>query len=174
MKALYSAVAFQVVWLVSVLGGNGWALLSTGLYLLLHWRYFMETSREWRLIGVFLLAGLIIDGVLIGQGVIRLDPDWVSSTWLLPPLWLLCLWVAVGTLFSHALYWARQQPWLFAGAAFVGPPLSYLGGARLTGADLAEPLWFSLLLLGVVWMLVLLGGNYLAAKWLDRSLVQAK
>ena len=167
MKALASAAAFQLVWYLCVVGGDFIAMVTTGVYLLLHRHFFMNAPKEWYLVGVFLLAGIVFDGLLIGQGFLRFSDSDVTSYWELPPLWLLCLWVSVGTLFSHALKWARTKPLVLIGASFIGPPLSYLIGAEFAGAALAEPLAVSLALIGVIWAVVLWFANRLAVRWLD-------
>lgn len=169
MKRLINAVLFQIVWFVCLLAGNVWALVATVVYLFLHDRYFMQTRKEWRLIAVFLLLGVMIDGSLFHIGVFSAETPEVSSVTsfssAFPPIWLLCLWVSVATLFAHSLAFLRSRYALAAMMGMVGPTLSYFAGANLSGITLATPIASTLLVVALIWSLVLPFGFYLAEKW---------
>ncbi|MBJ7538018.1 DUF2878 domain-containing protein [Marinomonas transparens] len=164
MKRLINAVLFQVVWFACLLGGNVWALVATAAYLAIHRHYFMKSPREWRLLAVFVLLGVMVDGALFEFGVFSAEKSmfWVHG---LPPIWLLCLWLSVATLFPHSLVFLRSRYWLSAGVGMVGPTLSYYAGAKMTGIMLAEPTWLSLVIVAFLWALILPLGLYLSEKW---------
>jgi hypothetical protein len=164
MQRLINAVLFQLVWFVCLLAGSVWALVATAAYLLLHDRYFMHTRREWRLLGVFLALGIMIDGALFQLGLFSFGAN-VTSQNSFPPLWLLCLWVSVATLFAHSLAFLRSRYLLASTMGSIGPTLSYFAGANLAGITLADPLWLSLLVVACVWSIVLPFGLFLAEKW---------
>ncbi|MCB5162551.1 DUF2878 domain-containing protein [Marinomonas algarum] len=173
MMRLANAILFQLVWFICLLFGSAWALAATAVYLFLHDRYFMRTRREWRLVCVFLCLGFIIDGVFFQLGLFSIanaDPD----AFKLPPIWLLCLWVSVATMFAHSLDFLRSRYVLGAVMGMIGPPMSYFAGAKLAGITLAEPTILSLFAVGAMWMLVLPIGIRLSEKWALFSLQGAK
>lgn len=163
MKRFLNAILFQVVWFVCLLLGSVWAFVATVLYLFLHDRYFMTTRREWRLLCVFVLLGLIIDGTLFQLGIFSNDEE--SGAIAMPPIWLLCLWVSTGTLFVHSLAFLRSRYLLSALMGMIGPTMSYFAGAKLAGITLAEPIFMSLIAVAVVWAMVLPFGVWLSEKW---------
>ena len=83
----------------------------------------------------------------------------------LPPIWLLCLWVSVATLFAHSLSFLRSRYLLGALMGAIGPTLSYFAGAKLSGISLAEPIGQTLLIVAIIWSLVIPLGIWLSEKW---------
>ena len=170
MKPLMNAILFQTVWFICLLAGSAWALIATVLYLLLHDRYFMTSRREWRLLFFFLILGLVVDGTLFQVGIFSTNTqvfDGINA----PPIWLLCLWVSVGTLFAHSLAFLRSRYVFSALLGAIGPTMSYFAGAKLAGITLAEPTAFSLLVVAIIWSMVLPLGVWLCEKW---ALFQSK
>ncbi len=55
------------------------------------------------------------------------------------PLWVLALWVLLGTTLDVSLRWLRGRWWLAALLGAVTGPLAYLGGARLGALQLLRP-----------------------------------
>ena len=170
IKPLLNAILFQLVWFVCVLAGNVWAVVATLVFLVLHHVYFMHTRREWRLIVAFLALGVVIDGSLFQLGLFLPNVDTLvqadnSLTAWFPPVWLMCLWVSVATLFVHSLAFLRARYVLSALMGTTGPVLSYFAGANLAGIGLAEPVWLTLVVVAIVWALVLPLGFWLSEKW---------
>ncbi|RBP79466.1 DUF2878 domain-containing protein [Marinomonas rhizomae] len=164
MKPLMNAILFQVVWFICLLAGSTWALVATLIYLILHDRYFMQTRKEWRLLFVFFALGLVIDGSLFQIGVFSTNAEELKG-FNTPPVWLICLWVSVGTLFAHSLAFLRSRYLFSALLGAVGPTMSYFAGANLAGIRLAEPLMLSLFIVALIWSMVLLLGVWLCEKW---------
>ncbi|GGN36482.1 MULTISPECIES: DUF2878 domain-containing protein [Marinomonas] len=164
MKSLLNAILFQAVWFICLLAGDLWALVVTASYLFLHDRYFMRTRREWRLFLAFLTLGVIVDGTLFHVGVFSFSADNLDTI-SLPPVWLLCLWVSVATLFAHSLSFLRSRYLLGALMGAIGPTLSYFAGAKLSGISLAEPIGQTLLIVAIIWSLVIPLGIWLSEKW---------
>ncbi|MBC3765970.1 DUF2878 domain-containing protein [Neptunicella marina] len=167
-KPLLSAILFQLFWFACVLGGNQVALVAFVIYLTLHWRLLMQSSNEFLLISLFIATGALVDGVLIARDVIGFGAT-ESQFWVLPPLWLLCLWGGAGSLFSHALVWGQKWPWVLYLAGAATTPLSYLAGAKLTDVVIAEPLWQSYLILATVWLFMMIFGRGFAARRIGQN-----
>ena len=164
MPRLINAVLFQAVWFICLLAGSVWALVATAVYLFLHDRYFMRTRREWRLIGAFLALGILIDGAFFQLELFSFSAN-ITGQNSFPPVWLLCLWASVATLFAHSLVFLRSRYLLTAIMGAIGPTLSYFAGANLAGITLASPIWLSLLVVAFVWSMVLPFGLFLAERW---------
>lgn len=163
-KAIINAVLFQTIWFVCLLMGSFWALLATVCYLVCHHLFIMKNRREWRLISVFLLLGVVVDGSLFRLSVFTSATEsW--TTFGVPPVWLLCLWVSVATLFAHSLSFLTKRYALAAGFGLIGPTMSYFAGAKMAGITLASPLIYSLLLVAVLWAMILPFGVWLTDKW---------
>lgn len=164
MKRFGNAILFQIVWFICVLAGSVWGLVATGCYLLIHDRYFMHSRKEWRLLVLFLGLGVLIDGTLFQLGLFSMFGE-PANGGVLPPIWLLCLWVSVGTLFAHSLSMLRSRYLLIALMGMVGPPLSYIAGAKLSGITLADPMLMTLSVVAIIWALILPLGMWLGEKW---------
>ncbi|TYL46706.1 DUF2878 domain-containing protein [Marinomonas sp. IMCC 4694] len=164
LKPLINAVLFQIVWFVCLLAGNVWAVVITALYLVLHDRFFMRRRREWRLLLAFLGLGILVDGTLFQLGIFASTEDFLSA-YKLPPIWLLCLWISVGTLFVHSLAFLQSRYWLSAVLGAIGPTMSYFAGASLAGITLAQPTVLTLGIIAIIWALVIPFGVWMSERW---------
>jgi len=164
MKPFINAVLFQIVWVACVLGGSVVALIVTSVYLFLHDHYFMNKRSEWRLVLLFFFLGVLVDGSYFHLGIFSLSAD-AQYFGNFPPIWLLCLWGAVATLFAHSLAFLRTRYYLSAMLGFIGPTGSYIAGAKLAGITIAEPTLFSVFAIALVWSLIFPAGVYCCEKW---------
>ena len=131
---LFNALRFEAGWLLCVLGGSGVAAIIGSA--LLGWHFWRcAKPGEWRFIGVFALLGLALDGGLHLAGGFDFGEHTLVSGLL--PLWLWMLWPLFATLVFHSLAWLWQYPMIAAVCGAVSGPLSYFGGAALTGVSLA-------------------------------------
>ena len=124
---------FTVAWLCSVLGGNHIAIATAFTVVMLHLRFVADDWRKILLVVQVVVLGFFVDSMLIRSGVIVL-----SSDLLIPPVWLLCLWVVSSTLPNHSLRWLRSHFYMAALLGALAAPFSYYAGIRLTKSSLAE------------------------------------
>lgn len=142
---LANAALFQLGWLACVFGAQRPWLLTLALACLAVHLRLLARPGEWRgLLGVTLL-GSALDSLLLHLGVF----DFGGS--LLLPAWLALLWALFASTLCHSLAWTARPWWLGSLLGALGAPLSYLGGARLAGAELPLGLWPTLILLAVIW-----------------------
>ena len=80
------------------------------------------------------VLGFFVDSMLIRSGVIVLPNDVV-----IPPVWLICLWIVFSTLLNHSLRWLHSQLFFAVLLGALAAPFSYYAGIRLTDVSLAEP-----------------------------------
>ncbi|TDO95854.1 DUF2878 domain-containing protein [Marinomonas balearica] len=163
MKNIANAVGFQLLWFACVLLGDWAALLCTFLYLFFHRRYLQTSNAEFVLMIVFLVIGCLWDGLLIHLGVLVFPNDSLLFG-VLPPLWLLCLWVSVATMLSHCLRFVAGRYLLATFLGFVSPVLSYIGGAALSDVEIGAPFELSVLMIAIGWAVILPLGFLLSQK----------
>ncbi len=153
MLKIINFAAFQAGWFACVLGaahGHAWAgTAAVGAVLALH----LWLSGDWQ--GELVLAllaaavGLVLETVLVATGAAAYaSPAPIAS---LPPGWIIAMWVLLATALNSSLSWMRGRLLLAAVLGAVAAPLSYSGGAGFGGMVLGQPLWQSLVLIGVLW-----------------------
>lgn len=145
---LLNAALFQLTWFACVLGGAAgssvWGALALASLLA-----FSGTRPLLRSDLVFAaglgLVGLVLDTLWIRTGVL----DYGSA---IAPAWIIMLWMGVGLTLNHSLALFAGRPWLGGLMAGAAAPLSYLGGERLGGVEVPDPVllvvvaaaWFAL------------------------------
>jgi hypothetical protein len=139
MFKFYNFAIYQLAWFAVILGaarGHAWlgaamALLVTGIHLWLR-----REPLEFRLVGIAVMLGLVIDTTLTATGQVQF-----ASGGSLPiaPYWMLALWVAFATTLNHSLRWLMRRPIVAAMAGAVFGPLAYLAGEKLGALSLPSP-----------------------------------
>ncbi|WP_051219606.1 DUF2878 domain-containing protein [Oceanobacter kriegii] len=145
-QLILNIAMFQLVWFACILGGNLWALAVTPLLVL--WHRTLLQPGEWQLITAYLLAGAVLDTLLIGSGQLQL----ANHQGPLLPYWLWLLWGAFATTLLHSLHWLvlRRNALIVAGGLLA--PLSYYTGAQLQQATLTT---LGLLVIGLQWAMLM-------------------
>jgi hypothetical protein len=151
MKAkLINFAAFQVGWFACILSaawGHAWlGVLYVLLWAAAHVWMSMNRVVELRLLG---LVGYAADSVLVLTGVLAF-PEQAVMGWP-STLWMTAMWVNFATTLNASLGWLRGRYSLGAAFGFIGGPMAYFGGAQLGAVTLAEPMWRSLLVVGIEW-----------------------
>jgi hypothetical protein len=150
MSNAWNFLGYQAAWFAVVLGaahdraawGTAVALLVTAAHLWLHRKGF-----EWRLVGLCILMGLLIDSTLAITGQVRFAAGWPED---LAPFWMLSLWAVFATTLNHSLRWLMTRPVAAALAGAVGGPLAYLAGAKLGALTIVAPTT-TLTLVALLW-----------------------
>lgn len=145
---ILNAALFQTAWLLCVIGGTAVALPVTVVILGIHLSLVPQAVRELQFIGFATVLGLVSDMLLLRAGVLNIEGA------IMQPLWLLCLWPLFATTFGYALRWLHDRFWICPLAGALLAPLSYLGGSRLAGIELLEPLPVALAIIGLAWALI--------------------
>lgn len=109
---------FQVVYVACVLGARDvspWLGVVASAGLLPLNLLFLGPDERRRELGTVALAaalGAVVDSALRAGGVVGFAPETVPvgwPSWAAPP-WILCLWVALGTLVRSSLAWMARLP----------------------------------------------------------------
>ena len=97
--------------------------------------------------------GAIFENAFIALGTLHYSR--ASDSAALPPIWIIALWFAFGTLPHGSLKCLSGRIWPQLLLSAVLGPLSYLGGVKLGAANLGEPIVISLAVIGIGWALAL-------------------
>ncbi len=171
MRIALNIGLFYAAWTVAALAAaGGQSVVAVGVCLIVAAVHIALTASSERraqgqLLAISAAVGLVVETVLVGLGVTVLgvtvsDPTSGGAGPALqagvaaPPVWLVSLWLAFGTLLSVSLAGFQRRLALGAVLAAVGGPLSYYAGSRLGAIGLGEPLSWSLGVLAIVWAAV--------------------
>lgn len=150
-KLLLNGLLFQLGWFACVLGGDGWALLSTAIILALHQKYLVSNRREWLAIAAVTAIGFGVDNSLAYFDVFQFQTARLINI----PIWLLCIWALFASSLLHSLAWLRHRLiWSVLLAAVAGPA-SYLAGSKMASVTLLEPVFLSLWPIAVCWAVLM-------------------
>lgn len=103
----FQPISFQIIWLLTVLGGNQLIAFAIGLVCIHYW--FSPHRKKDLLMLPIALIGFSLDLMLMQQGFFQFT-EW--------PYWLLVLWTAFVLNFGHSLSFLR---------AFKSPALMFIG-----------------------------------------------
>ena len=87
----FQPISFQIIWLLTVLGGNQLIAFAIGLVCIHYW--FSPSCKKDLLMLPFALLGYSMDLILMQQGFFQFQ-EW--------PHWLLILWIAFVLNFGHS------------------------------------------------------------------------
>lgn len=139
-------ICFELGWLALVIF-QMWAVLPVAIYIGWVWLRLARTQQT--LVVQLALIGIVLDSLLVWLGVMSFS----TSGWL--PLWFLVLWCLFALTVVEAFADLLKPLWLAPLMGAIGGPMSYLGGAVLSGGILTMPLgWISWVCLAVVWALL--------------------
>ena len=148
-----SLIGYQVTWFAIVIGAGReqpWPGIVTALGFVIWQSWGAQRALMLRLVAVALLAGLVIDGALVRNGMLVYASPWPSPQW--PPLWILAIWAAFAVTLPRSLAFLQGRPWLAAALGAVGGPLAYLAAAQVGSAvEFAMPQWPALVVLASAW-----------------------
>lgn len=156
-RLILNIVLFQAGWFACLLLSGIYPVLITAIILCAHYTIVVpKTQRfpETVLLFKALVIGFLLEVFYLYFGIL-VKVGGESPLSLLPPVWLLLIWVLFATTFRHGLLWLKHKPWLSALFAAVAAPISYYSGAALnTAMDLGESTGVSLLVIAISWALV--------------------
>jgi hypothetical protein len=165
VKVLLNVALFQAGWFACVLGaarGMPWlGPLVVLVAVALHLRVARRPLLELYLLLSAAAVGLVVDSLLLSSGWL----EYPSGLWLagFAPYWIVAMWMLFATTLNVSLAWLHGRPVLAALLGAVGGPLSYLGGEKLGGISLLEPV-HALAALAVAWAIAMPALMSLAAR----------
>ena len=171
IKSITNFILFQIAWFAAIVGGaSGWPLLgSMPAVVVVAIHLFVNRNQLAR--EAVLIAGVTLLGVIVETGFVILGALHYAGTGpdaVLPPIWIIALWFAFGTLPHGSLSWLSKRTWLQTILGAVFGPLSYVGGVKLGAATMPVPMMGSIMIISVGWALAMVV-MFLLADRLDRD-----
>lgn len=153
MMVAINILAFYAGWfgtaLLAARGAGPVAAVPCLAVSALHLALSSRPAADAKLMAVAGVLGVVAECALLAAGIWR-DPNGIDGT-VLPPPWLVALWMAVATLFNVSLQGLKTRLPLAAVLGLLGGPAAYYAGAGLGALTLGEPLVLSVLAIGIVW-----------------------
>lgn len=155
MIVLVNVVAGYAAWLgVALLAARGEPMLAVlpSLGAIMLHLVLTQPGARIREANLSLIAapvGLVVEALLMRAGVTSYSEGASVAGW--PPAFMIGLWMAFATFINVSLAWLKPRLALavLLGAVASGP--SYLAGSKLGALTLGEPLWQSLITIGLLW-----------------------
>jgi hypothetical protein len=150
---LVNLVLFHIGWFASVLGAaNGlpWiGIAVVTVLILVHLSLMRFRTGEFILVTSALGIGWVCDSAIVLLGGLSFP----THAQLGGPTtsWMAFMWANFATTLNTSLKWLHGRWVLVAAFGVIGGPASYYSGMKLGAVILPEPLWSSLLLIGVMW-----------------------
>ena len=167
MRLAVNIAVFYAGWFGSVLAaaaGWGWLAVAVSLaVVLVHLVLTPRPAAELKLILAAAVIGLVAEGLLITFGFATYALP--NSIAVLPPAWLVAIWMAFATTMNVSLGWLKDHLGLAGVLGLLAAPPSYYAGERLGGMMLAPPHMLSLTAIGLVWGLAFPLLVILARRW---------
>ena len=157
MPRLINFAAFQLNWLISVLGAaNGWPWagpVAVLLWILAHLRLNRgQHKTELTLILAAAGAGYLLDSLLVLTGYLAF-PE-AARLGYPSTLWMVALWINLATTLRHSLGWLQGRVLLCVLFGGAGGAAAYYAGDRLGAIHLPDPVIGGLLIC-LLWSLAL-------------------
>lgn len=157
------AIAFQLGWFVCILAGNTLAILYTAVFISAHVIFLKITFNKvlwlkesfWLL--VVLMGGFLLETLIFSAGFLysHSAPSFFDRI-ILPPLWLLSLWLLFALALRTFMSFVFSAPTLSYAISLIAIPLNYYAGTQLNpDVNLNNPYILSLAFISVLWVILL-------------------
>lgn len=157
---LFYAIAFQVGWFVCVTTSPALSFIYTivfaSIYIGLTKRHQASLQEEILWIAVVLSLGFVLEAISFSIGFLVSSNPIKFGVIVLPPFWLLNLWILFAVALRTCLFFVFEKPVLTYLISSVAIPINYYAGAALN-EDVAvnDPYLISLGLISVLWVSLL-------------------
>lgn len=152
---LINLALYEAGWFACVLGaawGHGGAGAAlAGCLFLTHLALAKDRTGEAKLAAVCAALGFFLDSAQALAGRLSFTGPFFASQATLAPVWVVALWLQLGTTLRFSLGWLSQRYLLAAALGAAGGPVAFLAGERLGAATWGEPRWMTALSLAFVW-----------------------
>jgi len=160
VKPIVNGVLFQVGWILSVFYGNFAALIVAVIAATVYALFYMRSTGEVLMIALIVAVGITGD-VILGLSAVL---DYPTGA-LLPPFWMMTLWLLFATTVPWALRWLVTKQFWFVTLCVICGPLSYVVGVSHSDVKFGLPTVGAVSLLGLLWLVHSLFIVHLHQKW---------
>ncbi len=163
LQLLATFLIFEAAWFACVLGAAhgqmGWGIAAVAVSIA--WQLGGSNRRgvDLTLMAVAFGVGLAWDTLLSQAGlVVYASPAPLAAV---APLWILALWIQLGSILREPLRWLHGRPWFGVALGAVGGAVSYAAAARIGACSFRDPV-VALGVLAAGWGILLPALLYLA------------
>ena len=150
--ALYEAGWFACV-LGAAWGQGGAGAALAGSLLLIHLALAQDRRSEVQIVVFCGTVGFVLDSAQSLTGRLSFSGPFLDPYATLAPVWVMMLWLQLGTTLRFSLGWLSRRYLLAAVLGAMGGPVAFLAGERLGATTWGEPRWLTALSLAAVWCL---------------------
>lgn len=149
---------FQLSWPACVIGAAwgvaGWTgTLVVAALALWQLRPHRRHPNDWRMIGLCLGIGFVLDSLWVQSGLLAFATPWPSTGF--APFWIVLLWLALALVLNHSMSVFKHHLVLIGILGGIGSPMSYYAGSRFGAVEWLAPAWQVVLATGLSWALLL-------------------
>ena len=156
LNKIINFIAFQVIWLIAVIGAANEKLLPTVLAVAAFCCWQLSAKRRHQddlpLLGFAIIAGLILDSAWQALGLIQYN----LPIPMIAPIWIILLWITLALSINHSMIWLKKSIWLAILFGAIGAPMSYYAGSKLDALSYPQGLFTINILLAISWALVMI------------------
>jgi hypothetical protein len=155
-KGFWNLISVNIGWLACILGaarGHYWlGLVVVPILFIIH----ITAIQRRKILEIFIVAmastaiGFLTDTILIIVGTVE------PNRWLMPApfttVWDLMIWANFSLTLNASLRFLQKRPLIAASLGVICAPGTYYAGDRLGALNFSEPVFSSLLWIGIVWL----------------------
>lgn len=156
---LFHCMAYYLAWFSAILlaanSQNDLATLIVMVTVILQavWQYCIARRVQglWLMLTLFLVAGTLVDSLLIKAGLIELSANPFGNSFSAP--WMCALWLSFAMTFYSLLPSFFERYLLVSIVSLISFPLAYAAGVKLNAAQLPHG-YIGLLVIGIIWAML--------------------
>ena len=150
---IINAAFFYLIWWGCILGIRSdlyyLGPMLTAVFILVHLNMISEIKKEMILMGCCGALALVVESLHMHSGFLSYEGYLLSGS-LLPPLWIICIWVTLSATLNHSMFFLRDRwPLMVLCGGFFGP-VCYYFAMRVGILNFHCSTQISLLILAVV------------------------
>ena len=149
---LFNIAGFQICWWLCVLCEKNnlpyIGPLFMLIFIILHLFFISKLKKEYKLIILSSILGILIDGSFKLTGMIDYIGD--SNNSFFVPLWIIAMWAGFSSTINHSLFWLKKLNFFSFLLGSIFGPLSYIAGYKLN-VILFDPNIYTIIILSLTW-----------------------
>ena len=150
---IINAAFFYLIWWGCILGIRSdlyyLGPMLTAVFILVHLNMISEIKKEMILMGCCGALALVIESVHMYSGFLSYEGYLLSGS-LLPPLWIICIWVTLSATLNHSMFFLKDRWPLMVLCGGVLGPVCYYGAMKFEILHFHYSTQTSLMILAVV------------------------
>ena len=148
---LLNAFGFNLIWFGCIFYGNYFVPVAIAI-LAIHLYFVKSTQHEIKTLLIATNIGVFIDVILTYMNIYQFD-TLSTLSFLGLPLWLITLWLCFAATINHSIQFVKCSLPIQILVGAIAFPLSYSSGHKLGAVGLGYPLFNTIIVLSIIWVL---------------------